>query len=100
MHGSGWKIDGAIPDAGTTRGPPCAAAERLAAAFPSATCSNACEPFFSMARVRFARTYRSKKTPYPARKTHLGDGLQARPIRGLTLLDRKSTRLNSSHGYI
>ena len=48
----GW----AIPDTGATSGPPCVAANRLAAAFPSATCSKAREPFFSMARVKFART--------------------------------------------
>ena len=37
--------------------------QRLAATLPFATCSNPCNPFVSIARVRFARTYRSKKTP-------------------------------------
>ena len=56
MRGSGRKMEGAIPGAGATSGPPSAAAKRLAAAFPSTTCSKACEPFFSIARVRLART--------------------------------------------
>src|SRR5580700_728821 len=75
----------AIPDMEAACEPPPAPAKTLAAALPSTTCSKPCEPFNSMARVRLARTYRSKKIPYPARTTHLDDGLQARPIRGLKL---------------
>ncbi len=85
MRGSGRKMDGAIAGAGANSGPPAAAVKRIAEALPSATCSNACEPFFSMARAKLASTYRSKNIPYPARTTHLADGLQATPTRGLTL---------------
>src|SRR5215467_9839653 len=85
IRGSGRKIDGAIVGDGADWGPPCAATKRLVAKLPSATCWNPRDPSVSIARVMFARTYRSKKTPYPARRTHLAIGFQARPTRGLKL---------------